>query len=267
MRASPGPRRRRTTAEAAALAAELAAWLSSARIPAGPVRTCFRLAEPAADGGPWRVEFALQPADDPSLIVPAADVWAGQGLGGRRGTRWRSCWPGWAPPPGCSASWRTRCARRPRSWSSWTRRGVPVPDGNRAAAGRGRLRRAAARLGAQGAARAEAHHPVPEPRPARRSRGRSSAWVTWLTSGTTWRSAIRCWTRPSWPSWPGSRFRWSGCAASGSSWMSAHVRAALKFLARNQPGAMPAGDALAAGLGGAGAEVAAGRRGRRRLAG
>ena len=35
----------------------------------------------------------------------------------------------------------------------------------------------------------------------------------------------------------------------------AHVRAALKFLARNQPGVMPAGDALAAGLGGAGAEV------------
>ena len=34
-----------------------------------------------ADGGPWRVEFALQSADDPSLIVPAADVWAGQGLG------------------------------------------------------------------------------------------------------------------------------------------------------------------------------------------
>ena len=50
-------------------------------MPAGPVRTCFRLAEPAADGGPWRVEFALQSADDPSLIVPAADVWAGQGLG------------------------------------------------------------------------------------------------------------------------------------------------------------------------------------------
>ena len=35
----------------------------------------------------------------------------------------------------------------------------------------------------------------------------------------------------------------------------AHVRAALKFLARNQPGVMPAGDALAAGLGGVGAEV------------
>ena len=32
--------------EAADLAAELGGWLDGARIPAGPVRTCFRLAEP-----------------------------------------------------------------------------------------------------------------------------------------------------------------------------------------------------------------------------
>ena len=39
--------------EAAALAAELDAWLDGARIPAGPVRTCFRLAEPeTAEGDP-----------------------------------------------------------------------------------------------------------------------------------------------------------------------------------------------------------------------
>jgi hypothetical protein len=30
-------------------AAELDAWLASARIPAGPVRTCFRLTEPAGE--------------------------------------------------------------------------------------------------------------------------------------------------------------------------------------------------------------------------
>ena len=36
--------------EAAELAAELDAWLDGARIPAGPVRTCFRLAEPADPG-------------------------------------------------------------------------------------------------------------------------------------------------------------------------------------------------------------------------
>ena len=69
-------------AEAAALAAELAAWRDGAVVPAGPVRTCFRLAEPATpEADPWRVEFALQSADDPSLMVSAADVWAGQGTG------------------------------------------------------------------------------------------------------------------------------------------------------------------------------------------
>src|SRR5579859_1516764 len=68
----------RETAQAAELAAELAAWLDSARMPAGPVRTCFRLAEPAdTDKDPWQVEFSLQSAEDPSLIVPAAEVWAG----------------------------------------------------------------------------------------------------------------------------------------------------------------------------------------------
>jgi len=85
----------RDEAEAAELAAELGAWRDGARIPAGPVRTCFRLAEPAepagppaapageaqSAAGPWRVEFALQSADDPSLIVSAADVWAGHGAG------------------------------------------------------------------------------------------------------------------------------------------------------------------------------------------
>jgi len=66
--------------EAAALAADLEAWLDGARIPAGPVRTCFRLAEPAdQDGDPWRVEFALQSAEDPSLMISAADLWAGEG--------------------------------------------------------------------------------------------------------------------------------------------------------------------------------------------
>ena len=91
----------RDESEAAELAAELAGWLDSARLPAGPVRTCFRLTEPAAgngggagnggdagDGGgagngggggegQWLVEFALQSAADPSLMLPAAEVWAG----------------------------------------------------------------------------------------------------------------------------------------------------------------------------------------------
>ena len=75
----------RDEAEAAALGAELDAWRDGAVIPAGPVRTCFRLAEPATpEADPWRVEFALQSADDPSLMVSAADVWAGPGDRARR---------------------------------------------------------------------------------------------------------------------------------------------------------------------------------------
>ncbi|HLK77522.1 MAG TPA: SNF2-related protein [Streptosporangiaceae bacterium] len=72
----------RDETEAAALAAELDAWLDRALIPAGPVRTCFRLTEPAVpDEDPWRVEFALQSTEDPSLMIPAADAWAGEGVG------------------------------------------------------------------------------------------------------------------------------------------------------------------------------------------
>jgi SNF2 family DNA or RNA helicase len=72
-------------AEAGELAGELDAWLAGAQIPgfgSGPMRTCFRLSEPPVpEADQWRVDFALQAADDPSLMVPAADVWAGQGLG------------------------------------------------------------------------------------------------------------------------------------------------------------------------------------------
>ncbi|MBO0804171.1 MAG: DEAD/DEAH box helicase, partial [Nocardiopsaceae bacterium] len=106
-------------AEAASLAGALAEWLNAARLPAGPVRTCFRLVEPPApepapasapttapyerhfhtpiavatalssgeragasgDGDAWRVEFALQSAEDPSLMLPADEVWAGAGGG------------------------------------------------------------------------------------------------------------------------------------------------------------------------------------------
>jgi len=83
-------------AAAADLAAQLDAWHAAAQLPAGPVRTCFRLVEPAPpdgnspdgnrvngnspdgpDGPGWRVEFALQSTDDPSLLVPATDIWAG----------------------------------------------------------------------------------------------------------------------------------------------------------------------------------------------
>jgi superfamily II DNA or RNA helicase len=68
-------------AGARALATALATWLASAQLPVGPVRTCFRLVEPPEDSARWRVEFALQSAEDPSLMLSAQDVWAGAGFG------------------------------------------------------------------------------------------------------------------------------------------------------------------------------------------
>jgi SNF2 family DNA or RNA helicase len=85
--------------EARELAPAFAQWLAAAARPAGPVRTCFRLVEPPdpgppasdADGtatsaevagaGDWQVELSLQSADDPSLMLPALDVWEGAGFG------------------------------------------------------------------------------------------------------------------------------------------------------------------------------------------
>ncbi|HET6191442.1 MAG TPA: SNF2-related protein [Trebonia sp.] len=78
--------------EASELVTTFADWLASAALPAGSVRTCFRLVEPSdtaegpgADEG-WRVQFSLQSAEDPSLMVPAADVWTGTGFGWLAGT-------------------------------------------------------------------------------------------------------------------------------------------------------------------------------------
>jgi len=87
--------------EARELAPAFAEWLAAAARPAGPVRTCFRLVEPpdpgpslsdaegaatsteavGADAGDWQVELSLQSAEDPSLMVPALDVWDGAGFG------------------------------------------------------------------------------------------------------------------------------------------------------------------------------------------
>ncbi|WP_184541807.1 DEAD/DEAH box helicase [Streptosporangium becharense] len=95
------------------LTGPLQEWFRSAHRLDGPVRVCFRLTEPADDpaddpgaapaadlvaeyGGPpapprdddprWRVEFAVQSSEDPSLYLPAPLVWAGEtapGLPGR----------------------------------------------------------------------------------------------------------------------------------------------------------------------------------------
>jgi SNF2 family DNA or RNA helicase len=100
--------------EARELTAAFAEWLASAALPGGSVRTCFRLVEPlpvvsegagtevaggavAEVAGPaeaervtvapeaWRVEFSLQSAADPSLMLPAPEVWSGTGYGWLRG--------------------------------------------------------------------------------------------------------------------------------------------------------------------------------------
>ncbi|HEV7587949.1 MAG TPA: SNF2 helicase-associated domain-containing protein, partial [Longimicrobium sp.] len=80
----------------AALHEALSAW-TRAPGPAvdGGLRTCFRLSAPgdvdeaaggagsraaaAADEAPWRLDFLIQAADDPSLIVPAEEVWRTRG--------------------------------------------------------------------------------------------------------------------------------------------------------------------------------------------
>jgi SNF2 family DNA or RNA helicase len=80
----------------AALHGALSAW-AGAQGPAaeGGIRTCFRLSAPgegdaaaggagsraaaAAGEGPWRLDFLLQAADDPSLVVPAEEVWRTRG--------------------------------------------------------------------------------------------------------------------------------------------------------------------------------------------
>jgi len=61
---------------AAKLAADTDEWLTAARTPAGPARASFLLTEPTEDTQDWAVELGLQSTEDPSLMVPAADVWA-----------------------------------------------------------------------------------------------------------------------------------------------------------------------------------------------
>ncbi|MEV4344960.1 DEAD/DEAH box helicase [Actinoplanes sp. NPDC049596] len=52
-------------------------WLRAAHEANGPVRVSFRLFEPAPETDEWGLEFALQSAEDPSLYLPAEEVWAG----------------------------------------------------------------------------------------------------------------------------------------------------------------------------------------------
>jgi superfamily II DNA or RNA helicase len=71
------------------LAPEVAAWSDAAlggRSP--PFRAALRLHPPAADRDRWHLDYLLQAADDPTVLVPAARVWGIDGtvarLAGRR---------------------------------------------------------------------------------------------------------------------------------------------------------------------------------------
>jgi len=80
LRALTGHQRRfdADPAALAALAAELDEWQRDAV--GGPVRACFRLVEPGEDETTWRLQFALQATDQPSLVVDADRVWRSRGM-------------------------------------------------------------------------------------------------------------------------------------------------------------------------------------------
>ncbi len=81
--------------ELEALVRELEPWIDYGAGPSGPARATFRLVEVGsleedgvegdpevghradADVAPWRLEFLLQSVEDPSLLVPAEQVWIG----------------------------------------------------------------------------------------------------------------------------------------------------------------------------------------------
>jgi SNF2 family DNA or RNA helicase len=78
--------------ELAALAEQVREWRRPVELSAAaPFRLCFRLEEPKPETEPeprrrraksadsWYVRYLLQAIDDPSLLIPAADLWAAKG--------------------------------------------------------------------------------------------------------------------------------------------------------------------------------------------
>ena len=58
---------------------DLARWSEPALGARDRLRACFRLELPAGDREPFTLRFLLQSPDDPSLLVPAAEVWKTKG--------------------------------------------------------------------------------------------------------------------------------------------------------------------------------------------
>lgn len=62
--------------ELAQFARQVEEWQRPIQVSArAPFRLCFRLEEPKLDAGPWRVQYLLQSVKDPSLLLPAEQVW------------------------------------------------------------------------------------------------------------------------------------------------------------------------------------------------
>lgn len=70
----------RLEGDLAELRGELDRWHAAAHAFDGPARAAFTLREIGDDG--WEVGFSLQSSDDPSLDLPAAEVWRGARLPG-----------------------------------------------------------------------------------------------------------------------------------------------------------------------------------------
>jgi SNF2 family DNA or RNA helicase len=80
-----------STVELSQLATQIREWQRPVTVStAAPFRLCFRLEEPQTNGAEpsvrrpvaasqWYVRYLLQAADDPSLLVPVADVWEAKG--------------------------------------------------------------------------------------------------------------------------------------------------------------------------------------------
>ncbi len=63
--------------EARALAAEVASWIRSGAVDTSRVRACVRVHEPDEVDDEWSVELLAQDAAEPTMLVPAIDVWRG----------------------------------------------------------------------------------------------------------------------------------------------------------------------------------------------
>ncbi len=63
-------------AESKALAGQVAQWQRPIQVASrSPFRLCFRLEEPEEGRAVWKVRYFLQGTRDPSLLLPAGDVW------------------------------------------------------------------------------------------------------------------------------------------------------------------------------------------------